>query len=123
MIDINKLTIAEAREIAALLNPPQLQAIHSETLASLPEHPYNIGKNYFIRTVTHHHTGTLVRVTQQELVLTNAAWIPSDGRFTQALEKCEFDEVEMFPKGSHVIIGRGSIIDAVEVDTYPKSQK
>ena len=46
------------------------------------ENPYNIGANYFIRTVTHHHTGKLVQVTSQELVLVDAAWIADDGRLT-----------------------------------------
>jgi len=86
-------------------------------------HPYRIGGLYFIRTVTHHHTGQLVEVTGQELVLERAAWIADDGRFTQALEKGEFSEVEMFPVGSRVIIGRGSVIDAVEIQHLPTSQK
>lgn len=80
------------------------------------------GAKYFIRTVTHHHTGILVAITQQEIILKQAAWIPSDGRFTQALEKCEFEEVEVFPD-RNVAIGRGSLIDAVEIATIPTSQK
>ena len=111
-METDKLTIGEVREITALFGNQQKS-----------ENPYKIGANYFIRTVTHHHTGILVQVTSQELVLENAAWIADDGRFQQALEKGEFDEVEMFPKGSRVIIGRGSIIDAVEVTNIPTSQK
>lgn len=110
-MDINKLTIGEARDIAAMFGTAK------------PENPYNIGANYFIRTVTHHHTGKLVGVTDHELILENAAWIADDGRLTQALAKCEFNEVEMFPKDSRVIVGRGSIIDAVEITTIPSSQK
>lgn len=85
--------------------------------------PWTIGKNYFVRTVTHHHTGTLVAVTPQELVLKNAAWIADSGRFQQALENCKFNEVEMFPKGSHVIIGRAALIDAVEIAALPTVQQ
>lgn len=84
---------------------------------------WNVGKKYFIRTVTHHHAGELVAVGKHEIVLKNASWIADDGRFTVALETCEFDEVEMFPAGRNVLIGRGSIIDAVEIDTIPTSQK
>lgn len=109
---IEDLTIGEAREIANLFGKQ-----------SPPENPYNVGANYFIRTVTHHHTGKLVQVTPQELVLEDAAWIADDGRFTEALASCQFNEVEMFPKGSRVIIGRGSIIDAVEITDIPTSQK
>jgi hypothetical protein len=85
-------------------------------------HPYNIGQNYFIRTVTHHHTGTLVAVTDKELVLENAAWIADDGRFTQALQTGDFNEVEMFPKGQ-VIVGRGALIDACIIPKLPTEQK
>jgi hypothetical protein len=109
---IDEITISEAREIAALFGSK-----------SASENPFNIGANYFIRTVTHHHTGKLVQVTSQELVLENAAWIADDGRLTGALSTCEFNEVEMFPPGNRVIIGRGSIIDATEILALPTSQK
>ena len=98
------------------------ELLAAKSCCSTP-HPYNIGKNYFIRTVTHHHTGKLVDVTEHELVLEHAAWIADDGRFTEALAKSEFNEIEMFPAGSRVIIGRGSLIDAVEISTIPTSQK
>lgn len=90
---------------------------------SLSEHPFNIGKNYFIRTVTHHHTGKLVQVTNTELVMENAAWIADDGRLSESLVKGEFNEVEMFPTGSKIIIGRGSLIDAIEISSIPTSTK
>jgi hypothetical protein len=83
---------------------------------------WEIGKKYFIRTVTHHHTGELVAVTEQEIVLKNAAWIADDGRLTDSLRTGQFNEVEMFPTGN-VLVGRGSIIDAVEITTIPTSQK
>jgi hypothetical protein len=102
-------------ELAALLNS------RGQTVAV--EHPFNLGKNYFIRTVTHHHTGKLVQVTPTELVLENAAWIADDGRLTDALKTGTFNEVEMFPPDAKVIIGRGSLIDAVEVPSIPTSQK
>ena len=86
-------------------------------------HPFEIGEPYFIRTVTYHLTGTLVRVTAQELVIEHAAWIADDGRFMQAMEKGEFKEVEPYPD-SQVIVGRGSIIDAIKVQfKLPRSQK
>jgi hypothetical protein len=113
-MNIEEMTIAEARAIAALFN--QLPVVKTG------EHPYTIGANYFIRTVTHHHTGKLVRVTEQELVLTGAAWIADDGRLTDVLRKCEFNEVEMFPEGE-TIIGRAAVIDAVKISNVPTSQK
>ena len=108
---IEELTIKEVREIAALFGTSQTQ------------HPFEIGENYFIRTVTHHHTGKLVAVTTGELVLENAAWIADDGRLTEALKTGNFSEVEMFPATSKVIVGRGGLIDAVKISTIPTSQK
>ena len=77
--------------------------------------PWEIGRKYFIRTVTMHLTGELIAVGPQELVLKNAAWIADSGRFNEALrdiKKC--NEVEPFLRP--VIIGRGAIIDATEID-------
>lgn len=87
------------------------------------EHPYIIGADYFIRTVTMAQSGKLVKVFQQELVLTNAAWVADTGRFTEALASGDFSEVEMFPAGEEVIVGRGAISDAVQIKSLPSVQK
>ena len=116
MIDIEQITLKQAREIASLFGLAGQRV-------SPQDHPFNIGGKYFIRTVTHHHTGILLQVTPTELVLTDAAWIADDGRLTAALKSGDFSEVEMFPAGSKVIIGRGSLIDALEISTIPTSQK
>lgn len=84
--------------------------------------PWEIGQNYLIRTVTMIDTGKLVAVYPQELVLEQAAWIADTGRFSGSLSSCEFNEVEPFPDGQ-VIIGRGSVIDAVKISTPPRKQK
>lgn len=110
---IEELTIKEARELVAMFGGITANNIH----------PFNVGGKYFIRTVTHHHTGRLVKVLPSELVLEDAAWIADDGRLTEALKTGNFNEVEMFPPGTQVIIGRASVIDAVEIDTIPTSQK
>jgi hypothetical protein len=96
---LDDLTVGQVKELAKLAG------------GTSTEHPYQVGKNYFIRTVTHHYTGKLVRVTAQELVLEDAAWIADDGRFSKALEDGELNEVEPFPAGD-VIIGRGAVLDA-----------
>ena len=113
MINIEELTIKDARALAALFGA---------AVAPEVKHPFAIGKNYFIRTVTHHHTGRLVEVTPTELVLEDAAWIADSGRFSDALKNSKFDEVEPFPSG-RVIIGRSALIDAVEISTLNLSQK
>ena len=75
--------------------------------------PYEIGKNYFIRTVTNYYTGTLLWVGTQEIMMENVSWIADTGRFSNALKDSTLNEVEPYPEGP-VIIGRGSIIDASE---------
>ena len=99
----DELTLGQLKEISKLVGNAGVPS---------PEHPYRVGKNYFIRTVTLYYTGRLTRVTAQELVLEDAAWIADTGRFSKALEEGELNEVEPFPVGD-VIIGRGAVIDAV----------
>jgi hypothetical protein len=111
-MNIDELTIAEAAKIAGLF---QAQPKPSD-------HPFKIGKTYLIRTVTMIDTGILKAVYPNELVLTDAAWIADTGRFSDALKKAEFSEVEPFMDGE-VIIGRASIIDAVEIKLAPRSRK
>jgi hypothetical protein len=85
--------------------------------------PWQINKVYFIRTVTYHLTGRVKWVGNMELVVTEAAWIADSGRFADALKNEEFDEVEPFPVGSEVIIGRQSVIDAVQLSNPQTLQK
>ena len=101
-MEIDNLTVKEIKHIQSLLKGP-----------GEASHPYQVGKNYFIRTVTHHLTGKLVKVTSKELVLVDAAWIADDGRFMQALRDGSVKEVEPFPDGAEVVVGRGALIDAV----------
>jgi len=120
-INIDELTVGQLREIVAAFGKAQLTGLSQPT--STEEHPFTVGANYFIRTNTHHHTGKLVKVYPTELVLTAAAWIADDGRFTEAVATGEFTEVEVFPATAEVIIGRSSIIDMVVIPKLPTTQK
>lgn len=110
-MNIETLTIGEARQIAALFG--QQQPVHQ---------PFQIGKHYLIRTVTMIDTGKVVEVGPQEIVMEDAAWIADTGRFADALKKSEFGEVEPFPDG-RVIVGRAAIVDAVEITPFKRNQK
>lgn len=114
MKNIEELAIAEAREIAALFQ--------GKLAAPKSRHPYEIGQPYLIRTVTMIDIGRVVEVTDQEIVLEEAAWIADTGRFSEALESCNFNEVEAFPDGK-VILNRSSVIDAVRIKTLNCSTK
>lgn len=111
-MNTDDLTIKQARDLAAMFCGSKV----------IEQSIWEIGMVYLIRTVTMINTGKLVAVGDQELVLEDAAWIADTGRFSDALKKNEFNEVEPFPNG-RVIIGRGSIIDAVKITTAPRSQK
>lgn len=101
----------------------QLVAVVQNAQTAEPHHGvWEIGKVYLIRTVTMIDTGRLVAVTPHELVLEDAAWIADTGRFAQAVADAKFNEVEPFPDG-RVIIGRGAIVDAVQIPTAPRQQQ
>lgn len=116
-MNIEELTIKQAREIAGLFSGDTNQTTEGGC-------PWEVGKPYFIQTVTHYYTGRLIGKTATELVLEDAAWIADTGRFTQAMESPDnFSEVEVYPDGRQVIIGRGSIISAVQQDSLRREQK
>lgn len=81
---------------------------------------WELGKNYLIRTVTMIQLGTLIDITDKELVLSNACWVADTGRFNEALKNGKLNEVEMFQR--NVIVGRGGLIDATEwIHELPKN--
>ncbi len=114
-MNIDQLTIKEAREIASLFTASQA--------TPCDDSHWKVGKNYAIRTVTMMHTGKLVKVTDKEIILSDAAWIADTGRFEQAMESGDFSEVEMFPKDAELIVGRGALVDACQITKIPTSQK
>ena len=111
-MNINDMTIGQIKEITAMLGN---QSTHQ---------PFEIGKNYLIRTVTHIDVGTVIEVGSQELVMVDVSWIADTGRYHDALVKGTLNEVEPYPVGQKVIIGRGSIIDAtLWVHPLPQEQR
>lgn len=84
--------------------------------------PWSLGALYLIRTVTMTLSGRLTYVGDKELVLEDAAWIADTGVFSKAIADPSgklYREVEPFPKGRQVIVGRGSVIDAVTIESLP----
>jgi hypothetical protein len=71
---------------------------------------FEIGKCYFIRTVTMYLIGKLIKISDKELLLENASWIADTGRFHNALMTGELNEIEPFI--NPVILNRDCIIDA-----------
>ena len=74
--------------------------------------PFKIGKPYFIRTVTYHCTGLLVRIEGDFLVLDKAAFIADSKRFFGFLTDWKSNNPEIEPFTSELFVNIGAIIDA-----------
>lgn len=108
---LDELTIKEAQQ--RLSEADELRKILGGAplpVAGRNPHPWT-GEKVFIRAVTHHYTGKVTEITPDEIVLSDAAWIADDGRFSDALASGELSEVEPFPDDQPVRIGRGAIVD------------
>lgn len=113
MINFDDLTIKQVKELQHLLR--------TNNDSSVVSSHFEIGKVYFIRTVSMHHIGKIESILDQELLLSGASWIADSGRFHDALAKGKLNEVEPFV--NNVIIGRGTIVDASEwTHDIPKKQ-
>lgn len=85
---------------------------------------FKIGRNYMVRTVTMIVTGKLMSVNAQELLLDDPAWVADAGRWHEALENIDnLKEVERYPRDSKMIVGRGALVDAVEIAILPTTTK
>ena len=74
--------------------------------------PFKIGKAYFIRTVTYHCTGLLVRVEGDFLVLDKAAFIADSKRFFGFLTDWKSNNPEIEPFTSELFVNTNAITDA-----------
>ena len=80
-----------------------------------------IGKKVFIRTVTYHLTGKIVKRLGKFWQLKDAAWIADSGNFMKAIKDGELDEVE--PVGE-AFVNIDSITDLFPwKHKLPKDQK
>jgi hypothetical protein len=85
--------------------------------------PLRLGNAVFVRSVTHYYTGRVVGLSATEILLEDAAWIASTGRFGAALGSGTLDEVEPFPDGV-ISVGRGAVIDVASwAHTLPRTVK
>jgi hypothetical protein len=105
-MNIDELTYGQIKEIAALAGS-KCQTSRSA---------FVVGKNYFIRTVTHILTGKLVRIIGEDLVLVDACWVADTRRYADIFTDGFTAEAELepYPDGAEVIVNRGALVDAVE---------
>lgn len=116
-MSVDNLTLKEIKELLHLLSNGPVG------LPKCEPHPYVIGGMYLFRTVTMAITGRVLSVGRQEIVVTEAAWIADTGRYMNAVATGEFLEVEPYPDDREVLIGRASLIDAVQIPQLPRKQK
>ena len=114
LINLDDLTLKQLREIAALTS--------SNAATSPQAHPYKIGQAYLIRTVTYHISGIVRAAYPTELLLSDAAWVADNGRYSTAVQSGSFAEVEAVPDGDF-IVGRGAIVDACPIPAAPRVTK
>ena len=116
-MNINELTIGQAKELASLFN---------NKTESNKSYPFEIGKNYFIRTVTMFYVGKLKAVYDDTLVLSEASWVAHSGRLHDALKSGlnSVSESEIEPFINDVLISRGALVDATVYNfPLPTTQK
>ena len=83
---------------------------------------WQIGKSYFMRTVTMSLVGELKEINSDEILLKNCSWIADTGRFHDALRDGNFDEIEPFIMD--VMVNRRSLIDCTRwMFALPSEQK
>ena len=110
-MDIGELTINELKEIVSFTSKATLDSAYRDLY----------GKNVLIRTVTMIYTGRVSLETQNELILSDAAWIPETNRWSDSLRTCKFAEVE--PYLNDVVLNKGAFLDVTEIDKLPLEQK
>lgn len=84
-MNINDLTLGQIKEI---------QSMGFSGDQSLP---FEIGKAYLFRTVTHIEVGRVKAIKGQFVELEDASWIADTGRYHDCLSEGVFNEVEPYP--------------------------
>jgi hypothetical protein len=97
------------QDLADLLRGGPASASPSPSLRSCS---FEVGRQYFIRTVTMHHTGRCVAITDSDIALDDAAWIADSGRFCEFLKTGVANEIEPFPGRAYV--SRAAVVDFCE---------
>lgn len=110
-MNIDELTLGQLKEVHRMCGAPTPKS-----------HSFEIGKCYFIRTVTNYITGRCASVTDTDVRMDDAAWVADTGRFSDALLSGNLNEVEPYPSAAYV--SRGSIVDFCEwPHALPRSKK
>ena len=111
-MNLDELTIGQAKELAGMFGDNQSCG---ETLTKK-------GDKVFIRTLSWHYTGEVIRDTGVFLELKDCAWIADSGRFSTAISTGELNEVEPLKDGTKLMYS--NIIDCIPWEhDLPKDKK
>jgi hypothetical protein len=80
-----------------------------------------VGKKLFLRTVTYHILGKVVKLIGDIIQLSDASWIADSGRFMNAIKDGELDEVE--PVGDWFVNINGVTDFGIWKHDLPSEQK
>lgn len=89
-MNIDDLTLGQIKEIKSLLAT-------ADNAGAADASPFEVGKAYLFRTVTHIEVGRVKRLVGQFVELEDASWIAHTGRYHDCLVTGVFDEVEPYP--------------------------
>ena len=106
-INLEDLTLKQIRELAALT-----AGLHAGMSLSPPTpepYPFASGAIVCVETIMPTFVGILEYVTATTIVLRDASWIPSTGRYSAFASGAEPEEVEPLPVGFYAI-ERSSVI-------------
>jgi hypothetical protein len=67
--------------------------------AKTAKSPLSVGNSVLIRGVGYHYLGRVVGLSRDEILLEDASWLASSGRFGEALRTGRLSEVEPYPDG------------------------
>lgn len=112
--------VTEIKNALALIGDPVKETTTTSDQVD-SQSDFEIGKCYFIRTVTLYQVGRVVSVSSKFVKLEDASWIADTGRFADALKTGKFSEIE--PIGNWAV-GLGAIVDFGEFShKLPTDQK
>ncbi len=113
-MNINDLTIGQAKELASAFGGNNQSSI-----------PFEVGKAYLFRTVTHVELGKVESICGAFVTLSTASWIADTGRYHDLLKSGVFDdnaEIEPYPNGT--IVNTSALINAAPwPHSLPTEQK
>lgn len=77
----------------------------------MTEHPAKKGEVWIFHSVTRYIIGKIERMTPLYAILSQATWIPDEGRSMNALTSGSFNEAEPFPPGCKCVVHLGACAD------------